>query len=118
MPKMSINLLPTTSANLDHSPLNVIGTNYHGAGYYPGGDGVHTIAQYISDFVGVLKIQVALEFDPKEEDWATVSTFEHTDVANPVTSNETYNFTGNYVWVRAVVENMTHGTIAKLQMNY
>lgn len=35
-----------------------------------------------------------------------------------LTENTTYNFTGNYVWIRAVVTDITYGTITKVQLNH
>jgi len=35
-----------------------------------------------------------------------------------LTENRTYNFTGNFVWIRAVVTSFVGGTITKIQLNF
>jgi len=118
MPRLSANLLPTTSAELDHTPKDVIGEKVKGDGYYGFSDGLHTIAHYISDFVGKLEVQGTLAETPTDADWVTISTVEEVNIPTPLSENISYNFTGNYVWVRAKITGITYGTIAKLQINH
>ena len=118
MPRLSIDLLPTTTANADHSPLAVVGEVHKGDGYYGSGDGFHTVAHVLTDWAGTIKIQASLATNPTNDDWVTAYTIENLDTVNLLTESSSANFVGNYVWIRAVVENMTHGTIAKLQLNY
>ena len=36
----------------------------------------------------------------------------------PLTENRTYNFTGNFVWIRARLINFAQGTVTKIQLNF
>ena len=36
----------------------------------------------------------------------------------PTTNTKTYNFIGNYVWVRAKVSEWTDGTVNSIQLNH
>lgn len=241
MPKLSGILLPTTTEDLAHVPFSVDGEPLRGDGYYGFSDGLHTIAHFLTGFIGTLEVQGTLAIEPEDEDWITLNTVTGTltgpangfadalisgaqvgttvpalgaatydfdvtidggalqplsiviaggedydaiaalmstavvggtvsfiassfrvtsdtasytsaatvaagttgsgggdlfaaidlaetvtttfptptpGLAGAVTENLTYNFTGNYVWVRAVVTDITYGTITKVQMNH
>jgi len=111
-------LLPTTTANLDHSPLNVVGEKVKGAGYTRCGSGLHTIAYFITGFVGTVTIQASIIANPSESDWADIVQIENLDETSPIDVNNMQSIEGNYVWLRAVVTNMTYGTISKIQISY
>ena len=110
------------------------GEKYKGDGYYGRSDGLHTIQVNLSGFLGEVQLQGTLAVDPTADDWFTVrlgsgqtidttgkivsaitSKLEYTDNE---TSSKTYNFTGNYVWVRAYVSNWTDGTVNSIQLNH
>jgi hypothetical protein len=115
MPANSTILIPSTShaANLD--PENITGEKFKGAGFYGMGCGLHTVSYQITTFTGDIKAQATLATDPQEEDWFDVSGSEYTGTA----ATEVYitNFTGNFVWLRAVV-NYTAGTVNRILVNY
>lgn len=162
MPRLSSNLLPTTTAaSVVTATAFVIGTKYRivtagstdftligaadsnvgtvftatgvgtgtgtasveidgvvlkGDGFYNYSDGLHTVAHYMTAFLGILEIQGALTDDPIEADWVTIDTTG--DAVSPVTEDTSYNFTGNFVWIRARVTEFTSGTITKIQLNH
>ena len=110
------------------------GEKYKGDGYYGRSDGLHTIQVNLSGFLGEVQLQGTLAVDPTADDWFTVrlgsgqtidttgkivsaitSKLEYTDNE---TYSKTYNFTGNYVWVRAYVSNWTDGTVNSIQLNH
>ena len=93
------------------------GEKYKGDGFYGYSDGLHTIAHYLLAFEGTLVVQAALTSDPVDSDWITIDT-RSGDSGTPLTENATYNFTGNFVWVRAVASNFQAGTILKIQLNH
>jgi len=106
-----------------------------GDGYFGGSDGVHTAQVSLTEFIGKIEIQGSLASTPTEFDWFTVElgsgnfTMDTTGVisetnitfANYIfaTSNvKTYNFTGNYVWIRARVSEWTEGTVNSIRINH
>jgi hypothetical protein len=97
--------------------LEVEGDKVKGDGYYRLSDGVHTVAHYILALDGNLIVQGALAAEPVEADWVTLDTRTGTS-GSPLTENATYNFTGNFVWVRAILTSFEGGTITKIQLNH
>jgi hypothetical protein len=115
----------------------VTGEKYRGDGYYGRSDGFHTVQVNLNGFIGQVEIQGTLAIDPTDEDWFTVSlggtvasTVDTTGLISSAstvvtinynqteTSVKTYNFTGNYVWLRAKVSNWTDGTINSIALNH
>ena len=107
-----------------------------GSGYFGGGDGLHTVAWQVSNFVGAITIQGTLSAEPQNTDWATVTldatnnlhTIDTTGLIRPSNTTSTvcttstdaiksYNFVGNYVWVRARISNMTQGVVSNISIN-
>ena len=118
----------------DSTIETVTGDKFKGDGYYGRSDGLHTIQINLSGFLGDIEMQGTLAVDPTADDWFTVrlgsgqtidttgkifnaitSKLEYTDNE---TSSKTYNFTGNYVWIRVYVSNWTDGTVNSIQLNH
>ena len=118
----------------DSTIETVTGDKFKGDGYYGRSDGLHTIQIDLTGFIGKVTMQGTLSVDPTADDWftvtlgsgqtmdttgkivsATTSKLEYTDNE---TSSKTYNFTGNYVWVRIYVSNWTDGTVNSIQLNH
>ena len=118
----------------DSSIQSRTGDKFKGDGYYGRSDGLHTIQINLSGFLGDIEMQGTLAVDPTADDWftvtlgsgqtmdttgkivsATTTKLEYTDNE---TSSKTYNFTGNYVWVRIYVSNWTDGTVNSIQLNH
>ena len=73
MPRLSANLLPTTTMpTLIGTPEDVTGAKVKGNGYYGFSDGLHTIAHFITGFVGTLEVQGTLASEPADADWVTI----------------------------------------------
>src|SRR6056300_389312 len=85
----------------DSSIQTVTGEKYKGDGYYGRSDGFHTVQYTLDNFRGSILVQATLTIEPTADDWFTVYSQEYTE---ETTANEITNFTGNYVWVRSVVE--------------
>jgi len=113
------------------------GEKYKGDGYYGRSDGLHTVQVNLTEFIGQIEIQGTLAIEPTDEDWFTVSlggsivsTVDTTGLISSATTtvainyiqNETsvksYNFTGNYVWLRVKVSNWTDGSINSIALNH
>ena len=97
----------STTTTLDHTGF--VTDKAKGDGYYSQPDGVHTVAYQVlnrgdstDDFNGTVKMQGSLATTPTEDDWFDISGTTFTsDTSTKIAS---YNFTGNFVWVRAKVE--------------
>ena len=120
----SITLVPTTtfgtaSGNYDGSSTTFYSDKQKGDGYYGYTDGLHTVAYYMTNFVGNITMQATLAKDPTEADWFDITTTASVyDGSTALTDQEFYNFTGNFVWVRAKISDFTAGTIRKIVFNY
>jgi hypothetical protein len=103
----------------DSTTETVTGEKFKGDGYYGRSDGFHTVQYTLEGFVGTIDIQATLAVDPADADWFTIYTQAY-PVANDegTTGSFMTNFTGNYVWVRAYVNNWTDGTINSIQLNH
>ena len=113
----------------------VTGEKFKGDGYYGRSDGLHTVQVDLVGFIGKVAMQGTLATNPVEADWFTlvldsgkqsvdttglvttqsITSVEYTSVT---TNTKTYNFTGNYVWVRAYVSNWTAGTVNSIRLNH
>jgi hypothetical protein len=107
-----------------------------GDGYFGGSDGLHTVFWDISNFIGSINVQGTLASSPGENDWANIplsspSNFYTIDTTGLITQGSiistnytvattvvsTYNFTGNFVWLRAKVSNFTQGSVNVISIN-
>lgn len=97
-----------------------------GDGYYGSSDGLHTITYTVTpNFVGTLTTQATLVTMPAEADWFNVvgTTVEYSELVNPVATTTTnyFNFTGNFVWCRALVHRKVlplNGTVMFINYNH
>ena len=97
----------------DSTVQTVTGNAFKGDGYYGRSDGFHSVQYTYSGLTGTITIQGTLAVEPIETDWFNV----HTYTAAQETASKISNFTGNYVWIRAVVE-YTDGTISSIVLNH
>lgn len=109
----------TASGNYDGSSTTFYSDKQKGDGYYGYTDGLHTVAYYFTNFVGNVVVQATLAKDPVDADWFDVDTTTNAyDGSTALTDQVAYNFTGNFVWVRAKITDFTAGTIRKIVFNY
>ena len=94
------------SVTLDHTGFVTDKTK--GDGYFSQPDGVHTVAYQVvnqvdstDDFIGTIKMQGSLATTPTEDDYFDISDTTYT--ADQSTTIASFNFTGNFVWVRAKI---------------
>ena len=97
----------STTTTLDHTGFVTDKTK--GDGYYSQPDGVHTVVYQVlnrgdstDDFNGTVKMQGSLATTPTEDDFFDIA--DTTFTSDQSTTIATFNFTGNFVWVRAKVE--------------
>lgn len=99
----------------DSSIQSVTGNNYKGDGYYGRSDGFHTVQYKLTNFMGVVKVQATLAVNPTDDDFFDVVFDEHLTAS---TESKIANFSGNYVWIRAVLTNWTSGTSNSIRLNH
>lgn len=119
----------------DSSVQTITGSAYKGDGYYGRSDGFHTIQVDITGFIGRIQMQGTLAVDPGADDWFTIElgtgsmsidttgllteqNITYVEYDEVTTNTKSYNFTGNYVWVRAYVSNWTDGTVNSIKLNH
>ena len=122
MKTTTLQLLPTTShgtpsGNYDGSSLDFNGDPEQASNYYGGFGGLQTVAFYLNQFQGRIRIQATLDSAPSTDaDWFQVYDFDSRSSAT--TNNFSTNITGYFVWLRARVEDFEDGTITKLMLSY
>jgi hypothetical protein len=122
MKTTTLALLPTTtygtpSGNYDGSSEDWSGDRQQAANYYGGFGSLQTIAFYLLNFQGRIRIEATLDSDPVTDSaWFRVYNFDSTSTAT--TNNFSENITGNFAWIRANVEEFTAGTITRVVMSY
>lgn len=106
-----------------------------GDGYFGGSDGFHTAQVNIQEFIGKIELQGTLAPVPQESDWFTVrlgtnnmsvdttgllseENISSVEYRFATTNINSYNFTGNYVWVRAKISDWTEGTVNSIRINH
>lgn len=123
MKTTTLQLLPTTtygapSGNYDGSSADFSGNAQPAASYYGGFGGLQTVAIYLNQFTGSIKLEATLVSTPlTDADWFRVYEFDSTG-STETTSNFSTNITGNFTWMRARVDNFDHGTINQVIMSY
>ena len=90
----------------NQNELNYTGPAIKGDGYYGFADGLHTASFHVRNFTGRIWLQATLVEEPTDNDWFNIQL----TVATPyiefdgATDCRGSTFTGNFVWVRAVVD--------------
>jgi hypothetical protein len=104
----------STTYTIDHTGF--VSDKAQGDGYYSQTDGVHTVSYTVTTtMTGSIKMQGTLASSPTEDDWFDIAdTTLTTDLSTTIAS---YNFTGNFVYVRAKATSVTAGGITKILLN-
>ena len=135
MPSNSTTILTQQTHIGDSSVQTHTGDKYRGDGYYGRSDGLHTVQVDLDGFIGKIQIEGSLAIDPQSDDWFVVElgtgtqTIDTTGVireenitfveyTESTTNSKSYNFTGNYVWVRVNVYDWTDGTVKSVMLNH
>jgi hypothetical protein len=116
-------LLDTTvygeaSGNYDGSSTDWFSDPVTAANYYRGRGGIQTVLIRVTDFVGLIRIQATLDTLPDTATW--FDTYEYGDPSSgvPITDYHPATITGNFVWLRARIENFEQGTINAITVSY
>jgi len=108
----------------DSSTQTYTGDAVKANGYYGNADGKHTVQFSLTGFIGKVRIEATLATAPTASDWCTVelgnssTNITYLEYDTVTTTNISYNFTGNFVWVRAYVYDWTDGTVNSIRVNY
>lgn len=121
MSSNSENILSNQTHPGDSSTTTATGEKFKGDGYYGRSDGFHSVQYNLTGFLGNIIMQGTLAVDPTDSDWFSITTTEHISTQTETTNSDgahIYNFTGNYVWVRAYLSNWTDGTVDSILLNH
>lgn len=96
------------------APYTVYGNTQPAAAYYLGNQDLQTVTMGLNNVTGNIVIEATLASNPSNTDWFKVYEFE------AVTSNtSTYtNIDGNFVFMRARVDDFSNGIINYIKMSY
>lgn len=121
MASNSENILTNQVHPGDSTTETITGDKYKGDGYYGRSDGFHSVQYNVTGFIGTIVIQATLAVEPTSVDWFTLSSTSHESTGTETIKSDggfIYNFTGNYVWVRAYISNWTDGTVNSILLNH
>ena len=96
------------------APYTVTGNTQPAAAYYLGNQDLQTVNYGLNNCTGNIVIEATLATNPSETDWFKVYQFE------AVTSNTSAytNIDGNFVYVRAKVEDFQNGAVNYIKISY
>ena len=122
-------LLPQTTwqgnvyANLQ--VYDVVGEKKPAAAYYLGNRDLQTVNINLAGVTGNIFIQASLATTPTDIDWVNVHEIEANagDPANSIGNlnaytNSAVNIEGNFVWMRAFVQDFSGGIIQFIKLSY
>jgi hypothetical protein len=107
----------TASGNYDGSSQDWSSVAGKAANYYRGRGSVQTIDTEFVNFVGICTIEATLDSDPNQATWFDVD-LVFGDGTTPLTQNRSDAVLGNFVWMRARIDNFTAGTILGVNIYY
>lgn len=125
MPNLTTNLIQSITPSSQNSQAQNItfpfaSAKAKGCGYASGSNGMHTVEySTTTNCVLLLKMQGSLVTDPTETDWVDIDNTSYGNGITPVPNQSVLlNFTGNFVWVRAVVVSLTAGELNRVQYTH
>lgn len=104
---------------LSYNAVSVVGNSFTGekqpaASFYLGNKDLQTVTWSITGVSATIEIQATLAEDPTEDDWFIVNNL----VVNSLSQMSFTNIQGNFVYMRAVIQNFTHGVIQNIKVSY
>lgn len=136
---MAVNKRSRTILSGTTDTMNLVSDRVPGDSYLGYSDGLHTIQAVYNNFQGRFEIQAALAIEPDESDWFTVSpnVFLYSEIpvpepainpggvdprfrlfADQFTGSEGYTFTGNFAWIRVIMDRTDFGDGETYQTAY
>lgn len=130
----------TSSVSINYPNTGTTALTYYsdrlkGDGYYGSSDGFHSVQLQVTNFIGKVEMQASLAVEPTTSDWFTAElsigggSVDTTGLFTPynvdalqwtqsTTTVKTYNFSGNFVWVRGKISEFTQGTVNSIKYNH
>ena len=107
------------------APYTVTGNSQPAAGYYLGNRDLQTVNVKLTNVTGNIVVQASLATSPGSSDWFEVYKLNANANASPnsapqIASNASVytNIEGNFVYLRAKVENFQGGTVQFVKLSY
>lgn len=107
------------------APYTVTGNSQPAAGYYLGNRDLQTVNVKLTNVTGNIVVQASLATSPGSTDWFEVYKLTANANATPnsapqIASNASVytNIEGNFVYLRAKVENFQGGTVQFVKLSY
>jgi hypothetical protein len=96
------------------APYTVVGNTQPAAAYYLGNQDLQTVNYGLSNCTGNIVIEATLASSPTDTDWFRVYEFE------AVTANTSAytNIDGNFVYIRAKLEDFSNGVVNYIKISY
>ena len=109
-------LLPQTTYNGGGTAnvYTVTGNSQPAAGYYLGNQDLQTVNYRMTECTGNLVIEASLAASPTDNDWFQVYSFE----ANASNTTTYTNVEGNFVYLRAKLEDFSQGILNYVKLSY
>ena len=120
-------LLPETSYQNpgNGAPYTVTGNTFPAAAYYLGNKDLQTVAVKLNQVVGNIVLEATLATNPTTTDWFEVYKLEANtnapaNTAPQIASNASVytNIEGNFVYMRAKIEDFDNGTVHYVKLSY
>jgi hypothetical protein len=96
------------------APYTVVGNTEPAAAYYLGNQDLQTVNYSLTNCTGNIIIEATLASNPSDTDWFKVYEFEAV-TANTSTYN---NIDGNFVYIRAKIEDFNNGVVNFIKVSY
>lgn len=87
--------------------ISLVGEKIRADGWWGSRDGSHSIQIITNNFKGRVGIQASLAPNPSDEDWFYINlngNSEYITYDCPDSSSKIFNLTGNFVWIRALMD--------------
>lgn len=106
----------TASGNYDGSSQDFLSNAVPAANYYAGQGSIQTITYRVTDFIGTITIEATLNDNRDSAVWAEIDTYG--DTSTIINDYHPVSVIGNYVWLRARVQNFDSGEIQFVTASY
>ena len=116
MPATSTTIMPNQGHPGDSTSVTVTGEKFKGDGYFGRSDGFHTVQMNVNGVAGTIQIQGTLATTPADADFFNIAGALYDSTTAGKDGSFVFNFTGNFVWVRAVLV-YTDGTVNSVLLN-
>jgi hypothetical protein len=122
-------LLPQTAHVLANGTYDVVGNKVAAASYYISCKSLQTVNINVSSLTGNIIIQASLSTEPSANmvstDWfkvyemeANTSISASTAARDSANASMSVNIDGNFVWMRALVEDFSTGVVNWVKLSY